>query len=124
MTLVTTCENHLAFLLQPAKGERVFGLSPSFLFTTKWGRACRPRNAACTDSNSLVHHNSPAAVDTVGTYAEYATVKCDLLATIPDNVSFDQAAALPLVSLTAMQASHNPALRGQFSKVFPEMYIV
>lgn len=44
-----------------------------------------------------------------GTYAEYATIKSDLLATIPDNVSFDEAAALPLVSLTAMQASHTPA---------------
>ena len=38
-----------------------------------------------------------------GTYAEYATIKSSLLARMPDNVSFDQAAALPLVSLTAMQ---------------------
>ncbi len=41
-----------------------------------------------------------------GTYAEYATIKSSLLAIVPDNISFDQAAALPLVSLTALQASH------------------
>ena len=46
-----------------------------------------------------------------GTNAEYATIKSSYLATIPDNVSFDQAAALPLVSLTAMQASAELKLR-------------
>ena len=39
-----------------------------------------------------------------GTYAEFATIKSSLLASIPDNISFDEAAAVPLVSLTAMQA--------------------
>ena len=38
-----------------------------------------------------------------GTYAEFATIKSSLVASIPDNTSFDQAAAVPLVSLTAMQ---------------------
>ena len=47
----------------------------------------------------------PRAADCAGTYAEYATIKSDLLAVIPDDVSFDQAASLPLVSLTAMQES-------------------
>jgi len=44
---------------------------------------------------SLTHH--------AGCYAEFATIKTSLLAPIPDNISFDQAAALPLVCLTAMQ---------------------
>lgn len=38
-----------------------------------------------------------------GTYAELASIKSSLLATIPSDVSFDQAGALPLVCLTAMQ---------------------
>ena len=38
-----------------------------------------------------------------GTYAEYATIQSNLLARIPDNTSFDEAASLPLVCLTAMQ---------------------
>ena len=44
-----------------------------------------------------------------GTYAEYATIKSNLLASIPDNTSFDEAAALPLVSLTALQVGSQPA---------------
>ena len=38
-----------------------------------------------------------------GTYAEFATVKADVLAAIPDSLSFVQAAALPLVTLTGAQ---------------------
>ena len=38
-----------------------------------------------------------------GTYAELAAIKSSLLATIPGDVSFDQAGALPLVCLTAIQ---------------------
>lgn len=64
------------------KGDKVFGLSPDFIFTSKWG-----------------------------TYAEYATIKSNLLASIPDGVSFDQAAALPLVSLTAIQALQNAQVK-------------
>lgn len=60
---------------QFSKGDRVFALSPDWSFRSKWG---------C--------------------YAEFATIKTSLLAVIPDNISFDQAAALPLVCLTAMQA--------------------
>ncbi|KAL0018713.1 hypothetical protein WJX77_000013 [Trebouxia sp. C0004] len=58
-------------------GDRVFALSPDWIFTSKWG---------C--------------------YAEYATIKSSLLASIPDTMSFEQAAALPLVSVTAMQVAH------------------
>jgi len=43
-----------------------------------------------------------------GTYAEYATIKSNLLARIPDNTSFDEAASLPLVCLTAMQVLAQP----------------
>lgn len=38
-----------------------------------------------------------------GTYAELTTVKADVLAPIPDALSFEQAAALPLVVLTGAQ---------------------
>ena len=38
-----------------------------------------------------------------GTYAEYTVAKADVLAPIPDALSFEQAAALPLVTLTGAQ---------------------
>jgi NADPH:quinone reductase-like Zn-dependent oxidoreductase len=38
-----------------------------------------------------------------GTYAEYAVAKADVLAPIPEGLSFEQAAALPLVTLTGAQ---------------------
>ena len=38
-----------------------------------------------------------------GTYAELTTVKADVLAPIPDKLSYEQAAALPLVLLTGAQ---------------------
>lgn len=38
-----------------------------------------------------------------GTYAEYTVTKADVLAPIPDALSFEQAAALPLVTLTGTQ---------------------
>ncbi|HWE85648.1 MAG TPA: NADP-dependent oxidoreductase [Terracidiphilus sp.] len=38
-----------------------------------------------------------------GTYAEYTTAKADTLAPIPDALTFEQAAALPLVTLTGTQ---------------------
>ncbi len=38
-----------------------------------------------------------------GTYAEYTVAKADVLAPIPDGLSFEQAATLPLVTLTGAQ---------------------
>jgi NADPH:quinone reductase-like Zn-dependent oxidoreductase len=38
-----------------------------------------------------------------GTYAELTTAKADVLAPIPDKLSFEQAAALPLILLTGAQ---------------------
>jgi NADPH:quinone reductase-like Zn-dependent oxidoreductase len=38
-----------------------------------------------------------------GTYAEYTVTKADVLAAIPDALSFEQAGALPLVTLTGTQ---------------------
>lgn len=38
-----------------------------------------------------------------GTYAEYTVAKADVLSPIPDALSFEQAAALPLVTLTGAQ---------------------
>ena len=57
-----------------------------------------------------------------GCYAEYATIKSSLLASIPDNMSFEQAAALPLVSLTAMlfsSAMQNSLIA--FVSTFPQL---
>lgn len=39
-----------------------------------------------------------------GTYAEYTAVDEHLLATVPDSISFEEAAAVPLAGLTAWQA--------------------
>jgi NADPH:quinone reductase-like Zn-dependent oxidoreductase len=39
-----------------------------------------------------------------GTYAQYAPIKASALTKKPENISFEQAAALPLVSLTAWQS--------------------
>lgn len=85
--------------LQLVKGDKVFGLSPDFIFTSKWGvwpfcgQLCK----------HLLHQLASYTFSIAGTYAEFATIKSSLVASIPDNTSFDQAAALPLVSLTAMQ---------------------
>ncbi|PUU90241.1 NADP-dependent oxidoreductase [Halanaerobium sp.] len=38
-----------------------------------------------------------------GTYAEYTTAKAELVAKIPDNINFKEAAAVPLAGLTAYQ---------------------
>ncbi|MQS52798.1 NADP-dependent oxidoreductase [Companilactobacillus mishanensis] len=42
-----------------------------------------------------------------GTYAEYTAVKENKLAKLPDNVSFEEAAALPLAGLTAWQGIYD-----------------
>ncbi|MGH2947446.1 MAG: NADP-dependent oxidoreductase [Solirubrobacteraceae bacterium] len=47
-----------------------------------------------------------------GTYAEYTTVPEGFLAHMPRELSFDEAAALPLVSLTAHQALEAMGVRG------------
>lgn len=38
-----------------------------------------------------------------GTYAEYTATEWDLIAKIPDNISFEEAASIPLATLTAWQ---------------------
>lgn len=44
-----------------------------------------------------------------GSYAEYAIAKISDLAVIPENVSFEEAAALPVAALTALQSIRNLA---------------
>lgn len=65
-----------------ALGDRVFGLSSSFGF------------------------GNP-----VGSYAEYTVIPANQLARIPEGLSFADAAALPLVGLTALQALDAAALK-------------
>jgi NADPH:quinone reductase-like Zn-dependent oxidoreductase len=43
-----------------------------------------------------------------GTYAEYTVAKADVLAPIPDGLSFEQAGALPLVTTTGAQLIGQP----------------
>ncbi len=47
-----------------------------------------------------------------GTYAQYATAKAEVLAPIPDTLSYEQAAALPLVLLTGTQLIERAAKVG------------
>lgn len=53
-----------------------------------------------------------------GTYAEYAPVKATAIAAKPDSLTFDEAAALPLVSLTAWQAL------AEFGNLQPEQTVL
>lgn len=46
---------------------------------------------------------TPQPADQSGTYAEHINVAADLLARVPDGVSLEQAATVPLVGLTASQ---------------------
>ncbi|MBY0217058.1 NADP-dependent oxidoreductase [Paenibacillus illinoisensis] len=50
-----------------------------------------------------------------GTYAEYVAVDADILSRIPDNLSFEEAAAIPLAGMTAWQAlvDHAHLAKGQ-----------
>lgn len=50
-----------------------------------------------------------------GTYAEYTAVDEHLLASIPDSISYEEAAAVPLAGLTAWQAlfTHGSLSEGQ-----------
>ena len=43
-------------------------------------------------------------LNNIGAFAEYAVVNKNSLAHIPDNLSFEEAACVPLTALTAIQA--------------------
>lgn len=47
----------------------------------------------------------------MGTVAEFVSIKSDLVAKKPDNISFEQAAGLPLTGLTAIQALENVGIK-------------
>lgn len=51
----------------------------------------------------------------IGAFAEYAAVNEDALSIMPENLSFIEAAAVPLTALTAYQALHD-VLRAQPNK--------
>jgi NADPH:quinone reductase-like Zn-dependent oxidoreductase len=59
----------------------------------------------------------PAFPHEAGGYAEYATARSRELARIPDPVSDEEAAALPLAGLTAWQALVDPAHIGEGTRV-------
>jgi len=62
----------------------------------------------CPSCSDVALYSVAAVYPAAGTYAEYATIKSNLLARIPDNTSFDEAASLPLICLTAMQVLAQP----------------
>ncbi len=47
----------------------------------------------------------------MGTVAEFVSIKSDLVAKKPENISFEQAAGLPLTGLTAIQALENVGIK-------------
>ncbi|WP_139854647.1 NADP-dependent oxidoreductase [Aequorivita sinensis] len=53
-----------------------------------------------------------AYVDKQGTFAEYVSVNQDIVSLKPKNKTFEEAASLPLVSLTATQALRRGKLKG------------
>ncbi|KAH9253380.1 hypothetical protein BASA81_008731 [Batrachochytrium salamandrivorans] len=57
----------------------------------------------------------PAASQRWGTFAEYVAVDEEFVALVPDNVTMEQAAAIPLASLTAIQilAHLGPVVEGE-----------
>lgn len=54
-----------------------------------------------------VYFSQPGFNNRQGTYAEYVLVDADLLAIKPQSLSFEQAAAAPLVLITAWEALHD-----------------
>lgn len=54
-----------------------------------------------------VYFSQPGFNNRQGTYAEYVLVDADLLAIKPQSLSFEQAAAVPLVLITAWEALHD-----------------
>ncbi|MFD1160966.1 NADP-dependent oxidoreductase [Hwangdonia seohaensis] len=52
-----------------------------------------------------------AYVDTQGTFAEYVSIKQNIVSLKPKNTTFEEAASLPLVSLTATQALRRGKLK-------------
>ena len=54
----------------------------------------------------------------IGTFAEYIAIKEDDLALIPDNISMEEAASVPLVALTAWQSLVEKANLKKGQKVF------
>lgn len=56
-----------------------------------------------------VYFSQPGFIDRQGTYAEQVAVDAALLARKPDRLSFTEAAAAPLVAITAWEALHDRA---------------
>ncbi|MDH5572219.1 MAG: zinc-dependent alcohol dehydrogenase family protein [Gammaproteobacteria bacterium] len=56
-----------------------------------------------------VYFSQPGFNNRQGTYAEYVTVDASLVALKPENLSFEQAASMPLVFITAWEALYDRA---------------
>lgn len=59
-------------------------------------------NAGIFSEGDRVYGRMP--LDKIGAFAEYAAISKDAIAKIPEYLSFEQAACVPLTALTAMQA--------------------
>lgn len=66
------------------------------------------RIQSLTSEEALIHLNSAATSGNArpGGFAEFAVLEADLAIAIPNEVTFEEAATLPLCSLTAAQVGH------------------
>ena len=69
----------------------------------------------CGDAFKVGDRVYADAIKTPGSFAEYALVPAEALGRMPKNISFKEAAALPLAGLTALQAfqTHGKLKEGQ-----------
>jgi len=90
-----------AFSLNRGETRRLESLEPGTV--TGWDLAGIVREAAADGSSPAAGARVVGMVP-AGAWAELAAVRTDWLAELPDEVSFEQAAALPVAGLTALRA--------------------
>jgi NADPH:quinone reductase-like Zn-dependent oxidoreductase len=90
-----------AFSLNRGETRRLQAMEPGSV--TGWDLAGTVRQAAADGSGPQPGARVVGLMN-VGAWAEMATVKLEHLAELPDGVSFEQAAALPVAGLTALRA--------------------
>jgi NADPH2:quinone reductase len=90
-----------AFSLNRGETRRLEGLKPGSI--TGWDVAGVVRDVAADGGGPPAGARVVGLVDS-GAWAELAAVRTDWLAELPERVSFEQAAAIPVAGLTALRA--------------------